>query len=354
MLTKATIAKKLEILIFFIKDFYEFNFCSNTIVSMWLESCFYIIIHRARASTLRKRTWILFFSRRGTCRPYFTVTGTCRETGIYKTIHKEEPFFLKNLETVQGDERDTIIFSVAYAKDSQGRFLHNFGPLNREGGERRLNVAVTRAKDNVKLVASFHYTDIDLNRTNSTGVKLLRTYLDYAQNGEQALERIISVQDQDQFDSYFEEEVCDYLRDNGICVDTQVGCSGYKIDLAVVPCVSADRSGGRLGHGAGYYDRFLHGQTMYKFGLCFDELLMDNVAKRYAPGSAAATILAGQGIGPVEKQIPMEESDVRLDRVITEKQNYNARVGGEDVAEELRNDFQKTGLFQKLRGLFGK
>ncbi len=129
---------------------------------------------------------------------------------------------------------------------------------------------------------------------------------------------------------------------------------GYKIDLAVVPCVSADRSGGRLGHGAGYYDRFLHGQTMYKFGLCFDELLMDNVAKRYAPGSAAATILAGQGIGPVEKQIPMEESDVRLDRVITEKQNYNARVGGEDVTEELRNDFQKTGLFQKLRGLFGK
>ena len=134
---------------------------------------------------------------------------------------------------MQGDERDTIIFSVAYAKDSQGRFFHNFGPLNREGGERRLNVAVTRAKDNVKLVASFHYTDIDLNRTNSTGVKLLRAYLDYAQNSEQALERIISVQDQDQFDSYFEEEVCDYLRDNGICVDTQVGCSGYKIDLGV-------------------------------------------------------------------------------------------------------------------------
>lgn len=67
-----------------------------------------------------------------------------------------EPFFVKNLETVQGDERDTIIFSVAYAKDSQGRWIQNFGPLNREGGERRLNVAVTRAKDNVQLVASIH------------------------------------------------------------------------------------------------------------------------------------------------------------------------------------------------------
>lgn len=144
-----------------------------------------------------------------------------------------EPFFVKNLETVQGDERDTIIFSVAYAKDAQGRFLHNFGPLNREGGERRLNVAITRAKDNVQLVASIHYTDIDLNKTGARGVHLLRAYLDYAQNGESALERTITVSSEDQFDSDFEMEVCDYLRDNGFTVDTQVGCSGYKIDLGV-------------------------------------------------------------------------------------------------------------------------
>ncbi|MBQ1305486.1 MAG: hypothetical protein IIY44_03720, partial [Erysipelotrichales bacterium] len=72
------------------------------------------------------------------------------------------------------DERDTIIFSVAYAKDSQGRFIQNFGPLNREGGQRRLNVAVTRAKENVQLVASIHYTDIDLTNTQSEGVRLIR------------------------------------------------------------------------------------------------------------------------------------------------------------------------------------
>ena len=131
---------------------------------------------------------------------------------------------------------------------------------------------------------------------------------------------------------------------------------GYKVDLAVVPCVSADRSGGRLGHGAGYYDRFLHGQAMYKFGLCFEELLMDNVAKRYTPAAAdmGATPPEGQEEEIVDRQIPMESHDVRLDRVITEKQNYNARVGGEDVAEELRDDIRRTGLFQKLRGLFGK
>ena len=151
---------------------------------------------------------------------------------FFKSDNKE-PFFVKNLETVQGDERDTIIFSVAYAKDSQGRFIHNFGPLNREGGERRLNVAITRAKDNVQLVASIHYTDINLASSGARGVHLLRAYLDYAQNGEDALERAISVSSDDQFDSYFEQEVCDYLRDHGFTVDTQVGCSGYRIDLGV-------------------------------------------------------------------------------------------------------------------------
>ena len=151
---------------------------------------------------------------------------------FFKTDNAE-PFFIKNLETVQGDERDTIIFSVAYAKDAQGRFIQNFGPLNREGGERRLNVAVTRAKDNVQLVASIHYTDINLSTTGSEGVRLLRAYLDYAQNGEEALERTITVSGEDKFDSYFEQEVCDFLRDNGFTVDTQVGCSGYRIDLGL-------------------------------------------------------------------------------------------------------------------------
>ena len=158
---------------------------------------------------------------------------------FFKADNKE-PFFIKNLETVQGDERDTIIFSVAYAKDGLGRFYHNFGPLNRQGGERRLNVAVTRAKDNVQLVTSIHYTDINLNNSKSEGVRLLRAYLDYAQNGEDALERIINVAPEDQFDSDFEQEVCDYLRDQGYAVDTQVGCSGYRIDLGLRKPDSSD------------------------------------------------------------------------------------------------------------------
>ncbi|MDE6284758.1 MAG: DUF4011 domain-containing protein, partial [Bacilli bacterium] len=156
---------------------------------------------------------------------------------------KTEPFFVKNLETVQGDERDTIIFSVAYAKDSQGRLLLNFGPINREGGERRLNVAVTRAKFNVQLVSSMHYYDIDLSRTKSVGARLLREYLDYAENGNIALERGVSVNASNQFEQYdseFELEVCEFLREHGFAVDTQVGCSSFKIDLALKQPNSSD------------------------------------------------------------------------------------------------------------------
>ena len=80
---------------------------------------------------------------------------------------KEDAFFVKNLENVQGDERDVIVFSVCYAPDANGRFSMNFGPLNRQGGERRLNVAVTRAREQVVVFSSVHGSQIDLQRTNA-------------------------------------------------------------------------------------------------------------------------------------------------------------------------------------------
>lgn len=167
-----------------------------------------------------------------------------RQTDLSKepffSSDKQEPFFVKNLETVQGDERDTIIFSIAYGKDATGRLLMNFGPLNREGGERRLNVAITRAKYNVKLVASMHYTDIDLSRTGSIGARLLREYLDYAENGEIALKRSLTVPRDTVVDSEFELEVCEFLREKGYTVDTQVGCSSFKIDIALRRPESSD------------------------------------------------------------------------------------------------------------------
>ena len=146
---------------------------------------------------------------------------------------KDEPFFIKNLENVQGDERDTIIFSIGYAKDSAGVFRMNFGPLSKSGGERRLNVAITRAKYNVKLVGSIMPTDIDVDRISSDGPKLLRAYIDFAINGEESLISAITEYDVTEHDSPFEEAVYNFLDRKGYKVATQVGCSGYRIDMAV-------------------------------------------------------------------------------------------------------------------------
>jgi very-short-patch-repair endonuclease len=146
---------------------------------------------------------------------------------------KDEAFFVKNLENVQGDERDTIIFSVGYGKDQDGKLSMFFGPLNRDGGYRRLNVAITRAKFNVKLVSSILPTDIDLNRTESRGVRMLKGYMDFAMRGMDAILEELEIPETLQFDSPFEMQVYDVLKDHGFEVDTQVGCSGYRIDLAV-------------------------------------------------------------------------------------------------------------------------
>jgi len=154
----------------------------------------------------------------------------------YEQFFKEEtnePFFIKNLENVQGDERDTIIFSIGYAKDAAGVFHMNFGPLSKSGGERRLNVAITRAKYNVKLVGSIMPTDIDVERISSDGPKLLRDYINFAINGVESLVRTIIEPSIDQYDSPFEEAVCDFLNRKGYKYATQVGCSGYRIDIAV-------------------------------------------------------------------------------------------------------------------------
>lgn len=146
---------------------------------------------------------------------------------------RDECFFIKNLENVQGDERDTIIFSIGYAKDSDGVFRMNFGPLSKSGGERRLNVAITRAKYNVKLIGSILPTDINVDKVASDGPKLLRGYIDFAINGMASLSREITVSDTVTHESPFEEAVYAYLDKKGYKLETQVGCSGYRIDMAI-------------------------------------------------------------------------------------------------------------------------
>jgi very-short-patch-repair endonuclease len=145
----------------------------------------------------------------------------------------EEPVFVKNLENVQGDERDAILFSIGYGPDAHGRVAMHFGPLNRPGGERRLNVAVTRARRQVVVHATLRADQIDLSRTSAVGVRHLKTFLDYAARGPAAIAEAVEVRVDAEYGSPFEVEVAEALRARGHDVELQVGCSGYRIDLAV-------------------------------------------------------------------------------------------------------------------------
>lgn len=145
-----------------------------------------------------------------------------------------EPVFVKNLENVQGDERDVILFSICYGPDANQRVSMNFGPLNREGGERRLNVAVTRAREEVIVFSTLSPDHIDLAKTRARGVRDLKVFLDYAQRGEVALKEFATTNPDATYDSPFEEQVSDTIKTLGYTVHSQVGCSGYRIDLAVV------------------------------------------------------------------------------------------------------------------------
>jgi very-short-patch-repair endonuclease len=147
----------------------------------------------------------------------------------------DEPLFIKNLENVQGDERDVIILSVGYGKDETGKMTLNFGPINREGGARRLNVAVTRARYSLKLVASIEPEDIDIARIDSQGgAMLLRSYLEVARDGVKAVYKDEKLSADAEFESPFEESVYQALTHKGIQLVPQVGVSQYRIDLAVV------------------------------------------------------------------------------------------------------------------------
>lgn len=145
-----------------------------------------------------------------------------------------EPVFVKNLENVQGDERDVIFFSICYGPDKTGKVAMNFGPLNRDGGERRLNVAITRAKHEVIVFSGMRADQIDLTRTRARGVRDLKHFLDYAERGPKALAAATRSSGELRTASEFEGLVADRIRAAGYEVHPQVGCSGYRIDLAVV------------------------------------------------------------------------------------------------------------------------
>ncbi len=147
-----------------------------------------------------------------------------------------EPFFVKNLERVQGDERDAIILSIGYGKHPDGRMRYQWGPLLRDGGERRLNVAATRAKRRLTLVSSFSSRDVDPERVTKPGARLLADYLAYADSGGTASEASGGTTL-----NPFEADVRDRLAECGITVVPQYGVGGYRVDFAAAHPNQADR-----------------------------------------------------------------------------------------------------------------
>ena len=152
------------------------------------------------------------------------------EAESFFVAHPNEPFFIKNLENVQGDERDVIFISVAYARNAQGYLPMRFGPVSADGGERRLNVLISRAKQRCEVFSSITADDIDLERGKGKGVAALKVFLQYAATGQLALAGI-SGRD---LESPLEEDVYEALTAQGLQVQTQIGIAGFFIDLAVV------------------------------------------------------------------------------------------------------------------------
>ncbi|MEU3948097.1 DUF3320 domain-containing protein [Streptomyces sp. NPDC029526] len=252
----------------------------------------------------------------------------------YFTEDRLGGFFVKNLETVQGDERDVIILSVGYGPDAKGKLHSSFGPINREGGWRRLNVAVTRSRHRVEVVASFHGADLP-DSTNKS-VQHLKRYLQYAEQGPEILATASPDADAAP-ESPFEEDVLDTLRGWGYAVQPQVGVAGFRIDMAVrhpgapgsyaigIECDGAmyhssraardrDRLREEILRGLGWKLHRIWGTDWYRNRRDAQRRLREAVeaacaADPYAPPAEAAPV-PGPGLEPVDVSIvPAVESD---------------------------------------------
>jgi very-short-patch-repair endonuclease len=244
---------------------------------------------------------------------------------------RPEPFFVKNLERVQGDERDAIILSIGYGKHPDGRMRYQWGPLLRDGGERRLNVAATRAKHRLTLVSSFSSRDIDPDRVTKAGARLLADYLEYASSGGTA----VGASGGEALNP-FEADVRDRLAQFGITVVPQYGVGGYRIDFAaahpedpdrMVLAIEADGASYRESGSVRDRDR-LRGEHLQRLGWSFHRLWSTNwfynstaevtkLREAYERAVAAADPSPGQPAAPGEpapaegQPVPGRQLDLR-------------------------------------------
>ena len=157
---------------------------------------------------------------------------------IERALDEPDGLFVKNLENVQGDERDSILFSIAFSENDKGVVPLNFGPLSRAGGERRLNVAITRARRQVVLYASFDPSALRAQDTSSVGIKHLKAYLEMADQGAAVMHddaRRQSVIDRHR------DDIAAELRGLGFAVQTDMGLSEFRVDISIADAAAPDR-----------------------------------------------------------------------------------------------------------------
>ena len=189
------------------------------------------VIHHARRNANRSLGVATFSvaQRRAILNQLELLRRANPDTEPFFHAHASEPFFVKNLENVQGDERDVIFISVGYGRNAQGYMAMAFGPLSSEGGERRLNVLISRAKRSCRVFASITDEDIDTERGKGKGVFAFKLFLHYARTGHLSMAHITGRD----HDSVFEVQVANALQERGYQVHAQVGIAGFFIDLAI-------------------------------------------------------------------------------------------------------------------------
>ncbi|MEK7483103.1 MAG: DUF3320 domain-containing protein, partial [Planctomycetota bacterium] len=144
--------------------------------------------------------------------------------------NRKEHFFVKNLETIQGDERDVIFISVGFGFNEAKKFSLNFGPLNQSGGERRLNVLISRAREKCVVFSNFRASDLLLEATAPTGLKALKIFLEYAETGKLLNTRPVKTET----NSAFEDAILQFLKKQGYLVEQKIGCGEFRMDFAIL------------------------------------------------------------------------------------------------------------------------
>jgi very-short-patch-repair endonuclease len=263
------------------------------------------------------------------------------EIGDFFAEDVEERFFVKNLERVQGDERDAVILTIGYGKNRNGVVPLRFGPLLQEGGERRLNVAVTRAKNRVTLVTSFKSSEIDLDRTNAEGVKLLCKYLQYVESGGTNLGDVIV--DKPRLNA-FEIDVRDTLTKKGLRLTAQYGSSGYWIDFAVkhktkpqyVLALECDGATYHSSESARDRDRLRQDQ-LERLGWKFHRIWSSDWF--YNKGAAVEKVLEAYEKAVTDADNPPEKRAASPQALL---KDIGEREVADDIAEQVRKAFDSS------------